>query len=142
MARDRLDALLRLRRLAVHDGIRGLAASIRAEAAAYRQHAACTAAMAREIAEARSLAACDAALTRFAMWHPQAARALADADTQVKRAGELTRTAQALLGDARGDMRAVELALARRQAETDLATQRSAQHALDDAARRPGIAKA
>jgi hypothetical protein len=56
----------------------------------------------------------------------------------VGAAGEAAQAARVALGEARGAMRAVELAMERRQVEADLAGQRSAQHALDDAARRPG----
>jgi hypothetical protein len=138
MARDRLDTLLRLRRMAVQDRIRDLAAAIRAEEQACLAQAARTAAMARETAEARRLAEHDAALAGFVPWRARATQALLDAAAQVTHAGEATHTARALLGEARGAMRAVELALERRKADADLAEQRSAQHAFDDATRRIG----
>jgi hypothetical protein len=138
MARDRLDTLLRLRRMAVQDRIRDLAAAIRAEEQACRTQAACTEAMARETAEARRLADHDAALAGFMPWRARATRALLDAETQVTNAGAATHTARAQLGEARGAMRAVELAVDRRKADADLAEQRSAQHAFDDATRRSG----
>jgi hypothetical protein len=68
----------------------------------------------------------------------RAAQSLRDATAQATAAGEATRLAQVALGEARGATRAVELAVERRQVDIDLASQRSAQHALDDAARRPG----
>ena len=137
MARDKLDTLLRLRRLAVQDRIRALAAAMRTEDQACRAQAACAQALVRETAEARTMAQRDAALAGFVPWRARATQALRDAEAQVTHAGEATRTAQAMLGAARGAMRAMELALERRKAAGELATQRSTQHALDDATRRP-----
>jgi len=136
MARDKLDTLLRLRRLALQDRMRALAAAIRTEDQACRAQAACAQTIAQETAHARSLAERDAALAGFLPWRTRATQALRDAEAQVTHAGEATQTAQAALGEARGEMRAIELALDRRNAATDLATQRSTQHALDDATRR------
>jgi len=141
MVRDKLDTLLRLRRLAVQDGMRALAEAIRIEEQACQAQAACAQAIVQETAEARHLADRDATLAGFAPWRARAAQALRDAEAHVAEAGEATQTARAMLGDARGAMRAMELALERRQAATELAVQRSAQHALDDAARRAGVAK-
>ena len=139
MARDPLDTLLRLRRMAVHDGMRGLAASIRIEDEACRTHAAFAETMQREIADARSLMARDARLAAQAAWHQPAAQALLQAGAQVVQAGEQTSAARATLGDARGAMRAVELELDRRKAKVELEAERAAQHVLDDATRRPGL---
>jgi hypothetical protein len=140
MARDKLDTLLRLRRLAVQDRMRALAAAMRTEEQACQALGACAQTIVQETAEARSMAEFDAALAGFVPWRARAAQALRDAEAQAAHAGEATRTAQAMLGEARGAMRAMELALERRKAATDLATQRSTQHALDDATRRSGIA--
>jgi len=140
MARDKLDTLLRLRRLAVQDRMRALAAAIRTEEQACRAQAACAQTIVQETAEARHLAERDAALAGFVPWRARAAQALRDAEAQAIHAGEATQTARAMLGDARGAMRAMELALDRRKAATELATQRATQHALDDATRRAGIA--
>ena len=136
MARDKLDTLLRLRRLAVQDRMRALAAAIRTEDQACRAQAACAQTIVRETAATRSMAEHDAALARFLPWRRRATQALRDAEAQVAHAGEATRTAQAMLGQARGAMRAMELALDRRKLATDQATERSAQHALDDATRK------
>jgi hypothetical protein len=136
MARDPLDTLLRLRRMAVQDRMRGLAASISMEDQACRTFAVHTETMKREIAEARSLMARDARLAGHAAWHPPAAQALTEAGARVVQAGEQTSAARVALGDARGAMRAVELELESRKAEADLGAERIAQHALDDATRR------
>ena len=138
MARDRLDTLLRLRRLAVQERIRDLATAIRTEQQSALTQAACAEAITRETAEAQRLAQRDAALAGFAPWRARATQALRDAEAQVTQAGKATQAARSELGAARGAMRAVELALERRKAGTDLAAQRSAQHAFDDATRRPG----
>jgi hypothetical protein len=140
MARDKLDTLLRLRRLAVQDRMRALAAAIQAEDRACRAQTACAETIVQETATARSMAERDAALAGFVPWRARATQALRDAEAQVTHAGEATRTAQATLGEARGAMRAMELVLDRRKAAADLATQRLTQHALDDATRRSGNA--
>jgi hypothetical protein len=98
MARDKLDTLLRLRRLAVQDRIRALAAAMRTEDQACRAQAACAQALVRETAEARTMAQRDAALAGFVPWRARATQALRDAEAQVTHAGEATRTAQAMLG--------------------------------------------
>ena len=140
MARDTLDTLLRLRRLEVRQQMRALAEAMRAEDQAELTRDACANTMVREAAEARSLAEGDAALAGFEPWRARARQALRDAEGRMVTAAEATQAAREVLGQARGAMRAVELAIERRQVETDLAAQRSAQHALDDAARRPGAA--
>jgi len=47
--------------------------------------------------------------------------------------------ARVALGEARGALRGVERAIESRRVEADLASQRSAQHVLDDAVRRSGV---
>jgi hypothetical protein len=138
MARDKLDMLLRLRRLAVQDRMRELAVALRTEDEAVRARAACAQTLAQETTEARSLANRDAALAGFVPWRARAVQGLRDADAQVTSADEATRVAQSLLGEARGAVRAMEIEMERRNAATDQAMQRSTQHALDDATRRPG----
>jgi len=138
MARDKLDMLLRLRGLAVQDRMRDLAVALRAEDDAVRARAASAQTLAQETAEARSMANRDAALAGFGPWHVRATQALRDAEAQATAADQATRTAQAALGEARGAVRAIENAVERRNAATDMALQRSTQHALDDATRRPG----
>jgi hypothetical protein len=123
--------------MAVHDSMRGLAASISIEDQACRTHAAYVESMRREIADARSLMVRDARLVGHAAWHRQAAQALTDAGGRMEQAGEQTRAARAALGDARGAMRAVELEMETRKAEAELGAERAAQHALDDATRKP-----
>ncbi len=140
MARDTLDTLLRLRRQEVQQQMRALAAAMRAEDQACRIRDTCAATIVQETAEVRVIAERDAALAGFLPWRERATQALRDAEAQAAEAAEATRAARAALGAARGAMRAVELALERRQAETELASQRSAQHALDDATRRAGVA--
>jgi len=140
MAREPLDTLLRLRRLEVQDRIRALATAIRAEESPHLARTACAEAIARETAAARSLAERDATLAGFAAWRARAVQALRAAEAQANQTANETQAARAALGDARGAMRAVELALERRKLATEQATQRSAQHALDDATRRPAAA--
>lgn len=138
MARDKLDTLLRLRRLAVQDRIRDLAVAIRTEEQAILTQVARAEAITRETVEAQCMARSDAALAGFLPWRARATQALREAAAQMVQAGEATRDARSQLGEARGAMRAVELAMDRRKADADLAAQRAAQHAFDDATRRPG----
>lgn len=138
MARDTLDTLLRLRRLEVRQQMRALGAAMRAEEQACRIRDTWAATIVREATEARTLAARDAALAGFVPWRARATQTLRDAEAQAVAAGEATRAARVALGEARGAMRGVELALERRDVVADLADQRTAQHALEDAARRPG----
>ncbi len=141
MARDTLDTLLRLRRLEARQQMRVLAAAMRSEEQACRIRDTWSATVLRETAEARTMALRDAALAGFVPWSARATQTLRDAEAQAVAAGEATQAARVALGEARGAMRAVELAMERRQAETDLASQRSAQHELDDATRRLGAAE-
>ena len=136
MARDRLDTLLRLRRLAVQDRIRDLASAIRTEEQSVLTQAARAEAITREALQAQCMAQSNAALAAFQPWRARAAEALRDAEAQVAHTGEATRDARSQLGEARGAMRAVELAIDRRKADADLAIQRADQHAFDDAVRR------
>ena len=138
MARDTLATLLRLRRLEVRQRTSALAAAMRVEEEACRVRDACAAAIVQEAHEVRVIAERDAALAGFLPWRERARQVLRDAEAQAVQAGAATRAAQAALGEARGVARAVELAVERRRAAAELATQRAAQHALDDAARRPG----
>jgi len=137
MARDTLDTLLRLRRLEVRQQMRALAAAMRAEEQACGTRDTWAATIVREAAEARTLAEHDAALAGFVPWRARATQTLRDAEAQAVATGEATRAARVALGEARGATRAVELAIERRQVDADLADQRSAQHALEDAARPP-----
>lgn len=138
MARDQLAMLLRLRRLAVQDRMRELALAMRTEEAAGRTRAATVQTLAQETAKARSMAQSDGALAGFVPWRARATQAVRDAEAQLAFAGQASRTAQTMLGEARGAVRAMELAIERRDAGTALEVQRSTQHALDDATRRPG----
>jgi hypothetical protein len=137
MARDPLDTLLRVRRLAVQNRIRDLAAAVRDEEQACQAQNACGDRIARETAAARSLGERDAALAGFTHWRVRAMQELRAAEARATEAGGRTRGARALLAEARAAMRAVEFALERRKRETDLLAQRAAQHVLDDATRRP-----
>jgi len=141
MARDTLDTLLRLRRLEVRQQMRALAVAMRSEEQACRSRDTWAATIQREASEARAMAQRDAALAGFVPWRARATQTLRDAEAQAVAAGEATQAARVALGEARGAMRAVELAIERRQAETELTSQRSAQHALDDATRRSGAAE-
>ena len=138
MARDKLATLLRLRRLAVQDRIRDLAAAIRTEEQSILTQAARADAITRETVQAQCMAQSHAGLAGFLPWHARASQALQDAEAQVVLAGAATGEARSHLGAARGAMRAVELAMDRRKADADLAAQRAEQLAFDDATRRPG----
>jgi hypothetical protein len=135
MVREPLDTLLRLRKLAVQDQIRALAAALRAEDVAHQARAVWADTIVRETTAARSLAGRDPALDGFIEWRARAVEALRGAEAQVAIAAAQAQTERSALGDARGAMRAVELALERRKVTADEAAQRAAQHALDDTSR-------
>lgn len=136
MARDTLDTLLRLRRLAVDEAARALGAALRQEAQATQVVARLEAMLAHESTVTRGLATEDRVATPFAAWRARARQEMIRARTDVAAAGAGVVAAQDALGEARGGLRALETAIARAQAEDATAAARSAQHTLDDMARR------
>lgn len=139
MAHDTLEALLRIRRLAVEEAMRNVAASLQEASQARRALAALTEAIARERAIARDLMPADPRLAAFGPWQARTRQDIAHAAARLDHADRAIAAAQAALGEARGAARAMEAALERRRAEENAAAWRRAQHELEDVARRaPG----
>jgi hypothetical protein len=126
MARDPLATLARLRRLAVSEARRDLAAAIGAEGAAIARATAAEAALETE--------ARDADPASYAAWLP---RGLVIAATEAGRAEAAIQAAERMriaLAEARAAERAVEHVAERRAAEAAKAAERRAQAMLDEAA--------
>ena len=135
MARDSMQALLRLRQLTVDEARRDLAACLVQEASAREATDAIEAAIIRETEEACGLHGGDQVVEAFAAWlqqvRPLAQAAGVDLDAAVLRTSE----ARAVLAAARAAARAVETLLAGREADRSAAAARAEQHALEEAAR-------
>lgn len=126
MARDPLVTLARLRRLAVSEAKRDLAAAIGAEGAAIARATAAEAALETE--------ARDADPGSYAAWLP---RGLVIAATEAGRAEAAIQAAERMriaLAEARAAERAVEHVAERRAAEAAKTAERRAQAMLDEAA--------
>jgi flagellar biosynthesis chaperone FliJ len=126
MARDPLSTLARLRRLAVSEAKRDLAQALAAEEAALARAAAAEAALTGE-AKTENPAA-------YAAWLP---RGIAEARAEAAKAEAALRATERqrlLLAEARAAERAVELLLAKREAEAARMADRRAQALLDEAA--------
>ncbi|MEO9189826.1 MAG: hypothetical protein ABI224_07455 [Acetobacteraceae bacterium] len=139
MARDPLDALLRLRRLAQEDALRELAVCMAADAAANAAVACIDAAIVAEEEAASRLDAEDIAVEAFGRWLRRVREERDAASTARDRAEAGAIRARAVLGAARSALAAVEAELARRAEETRLVVLRREQAAIDEhAGRRPG----
>jgi putative NADH-flavin reductase len=136
MARDPLLTLARLRRLAVDEARRALAARLEDEADADRAAAHLQESIARETEAASHLSGGDAVVEAFGRWLAGARRQLAAARAVQERARVDVVRARASLGAARAGAAAVDEQIARDAAErTAQETQRD-QQALDDMSRR------
>ena len=135
MARDSMQALLRLRQLTVDEARRDLAACLAQEAAAQDAADIIEAAIARETSEACRLQDGDQAVEAFAAWlqqiRPRAQAAGAALDAAVLHTTE----ARAVLAAARAGAEAVETVMARREADRAAEAARAEQHALEETAR-------
>ena len=134
MNHDPLEALLRLRQLAVDEARRGLAECLRIESDAAATVAAIEATIERETEAATDLASTDAQVEAFAAWlrrirpKQQAAHA-AEAEAEVATAG-----ARVVLGAARGAVRVVEELLAQHAAAAEAKAEHQAQKDIDEVA--------
>jgi flagellar export protein FliJ len=137
MARTTLDALLRLRRLAVDEAARALGAALRQEEQVRQVLARLDNALAHECKVTRAQATEDPVTSPFAAWGARTRQEMARVRTQLVATSQAVVAAQDALGEARGGLRALETAIARDQAEDAMTAARSAQHTLDDVARRP-----
>ena len=127
MTHDPLEALLRLRRVAVDEARRGLAECLRIESEAAAAVAAIEAAIERETEVATSLAAGDAEVEAFAAWLRRIRPKQRAAHAAEDEAEAATVRARALLGAARAAVRAVEEMLEKHAAAAQAEAERKAQ---------------
>jgi hypothetical protein len=136
MSRDPIEVLARVRHSVCEDARRGLAACLKAEAAADRALREAEAAIYREQEAASALDASDGAVEAFAAWLPQGRAAVARAREAEERAEAATMQARAVLAAARASAEAADRLLAARAAERATEAARRSQLALDEAAAR------
>src|SRR4029077_3754057 len=131
MTHDPLEALLRLRRLAVDEARRGLGDCLRAESEASAAVSSIEDAIARETEAATDLAKGDAEVEAFAAWlrriRPKQPAAHEALDAAEREATE----ARVVLGAAQAAVRAVEEVLEEHAAAAVAADERRAQAAID-----------
>jgi flagellar export protein FliJ len=141
MARDPLQAVLKLRELAVEEARRDVAACLELETAAGREAAAAEQAIGRETAAATDLSAGDAEVESFAAWLPHGRRRAREAHEKHEAAAMDTARARAVLAASRAGVEAVQKLIEKRRAEENAALARKAQAELDEAGlrRRTGI---
>jgi tRNA U55 pseudouridine synthase TruB len=136
MARDPLLTLARLRRLAVDEVRRALAARLEDEAEADRAVASLEELIARETETASHLSGDDAVVEAFGRWLVGARRQVAAARTTQERARVEVVRARAALAAARAGAAAVDEQIARDAAERAAQQARRDQQVLDDMSRR------
>lgn len=136
MARDPLDALLRLRRLAQEEATRDLAAALAASDATTAALERVELSIAAETAAASSIEADDVAVEAFGRWLQLVKVAHAAAAAASGRAEAETVRARAVLGAARAAVRAVEGEIERQAAAARASALKREQAATDENARR------
>lgn len=136
MPREALDVLLRLRRLAREDAIRGLGVCMKADAAAGAAVARIDASIAAENEAATRLDGDDIAVEAFGRWLRRVRQERDAAAAARERAEAETVRARAVLGAARAALAGVESELSRRAEEARLAALRREQAAIDEHAGR------
>jgi len=138
MTHDPLEALLRLRRLAVDDARRGLGDCLRAESEASAAVSSIEDAIVRETEAATDLAKGDAEVEAFAAWLRRIRPTQHAAHEALDAAERETAEARVVLGAAQAAVRAVEAVLEEHAAAAVAADERRAQAAIDEAAQRCG----
>jgi flagellar export protein FliJ len=136
MMHDPLEALLRLRRLAVDEARRGLAECLRVESEAASAVAAIEAAVHCETEVAASLSAGDAEVEAFAAWLRRIRPKQRAAHAAEEEAETATVSARAVLGAARAAVRAAEEMLEKHAAAVHAEAERRAQGEIDEVAQR------
>jgi flagellar biosynthesis chaperone FliJ len=132
---EALRALLRLRRMAVDEARRGLAACLQQKARTEAALAEIDAAIEKEAAAAAALEAGDDAVEAFGVWLKRVRTSQAAVAAQDAEAEERIQQARVVLAAAQAGLKAVEGAEARAAAERQAAAARQEQHALEDTAR-------
>jgi flagellar export protein FliJ len=133
MARDPLQAVLKLRELAVEEARRHVAHCLETETAAGQEVTEVGHAIACETAAAADIAAGDAEVEAFAAWLPQARRRARAAEAKHEAASMETARARAALAASRAGVEAVQKLMEKRRAEHEAELQRKAQAVLDEA---------
>ncbi|MBV8614145.1 MAG: hypothetical protein JOY66_10290 [Acetobacteraceae bacterium] len=134
MARDPLDALIRLRRLSLEEAMRDLGARLAEEAKAAAAAARIEASIAAEQEAASRLDADDAAVEGFGRWLRRIGQERAAAAAARERAEAETARARAVLGIARGALAAAETEAQRRAEQARADGLRREQAAIDERA--------
>jgi flagellar export protein FliJ len=136
MKRNPLDAVLRLRRLAMEDATRDLVECLRGEAEAQQAMAAVEATIHRETEAASSLTGDDAVVEAFGVWLKRARKDLLAAQARREHFESETARVRAALAVARAAVKATELLIAKQAAAADAEAARQEQHDLDEIGRR------
>jgi flagellar export protein FliJ len=139
MNRDPLEALLRLRRIAVDKARHDLADCLRAESDAEARVAAIAASIEHEAEVATDLSAGDAEVEAFAAWLRRIRPTQRAAEAAADEATAETAEARAALAMARAGVRAAEEMQSHRADAARAEAERAAQRELDEAARREEI---
>ncbi len=137
MPRDPLDALVRVRQIALDEARRALAVCLAAEDAAETARVRSEAAITQERDAAERLDAGDAAVEAFAAWLPIARERLRQTIAAYERSLAETARARAVATLAQSAHEAAEDALARKREAERVTRQGQEQLALEEAARRP-----
>ena len=136
MKRDPLEALLRLRRMAVDTARHDLADCLHAESEAQARVAAITASIEHEAAVAADLTTGDAEVEAFAAWLRRIRPMQRAAEAVLQEAAAETAQARAVLAMARAAVRAAEEMQSHHADVLRAQAERDAQRELDEAARR------
>jgi hypothetical protein len=136
MPRDPLDAVLRIRRMAVDAARRHLADSLTIEEAARKRVAAAEARIESEAAVAADLATGDAAVEAFAAWLPVGRAIVGAAQAEHEKALTDVNMARAAVTVARASAAAAADLQSRRAADRAALAERRAQNAMDEVASR------
>ncbi len=134
---DPLDTVLRIRRMALDDAARALAACLHAEENARQAAGAAEAAIGAESEAATDLSAGDGVVEAFARWLPVGRARVAAARLREDTAMAETARARAGVTVARAAMKAASALAERRAVERNLLAERRAQAALDEIGNRP-----
>jgi hypothetical protein len=129
---DPLDTVLRIRRMALDDAVRCMAACLRAEDSAGQAAKAADAAIEAECESAADLAGEDAAVAAFAAWLPVGRACAAACYAALETAVAETGRARAAMTITRAAAEAASSLADRRAAERKMAVERRAQAVLDE----------
>jgi hypothetical protein len=136
MARDPLESVLRIRRMAIDDARRALARNLQEEEIARRRAEAAEALIYREGEIAADLSVGDGAVEAYAAWLPTGRALLQVARIAHEQCSSDVAIARATLTIARAASEAASNLLARRTAEQNALLERRSQNLMDEVASR------